>query len=95
MSFDQPSSSGEMRRKRLRFRAWHRGMRELDLILGKFVDRHLSGLSEEDLTELEGLLEIPDTTLYRWISGQEAVSAEHDTALFRRLIALAVAPTPR
>ena len=88
MGFDQQQSAplGDARRKRLRFRAWHRGMRELDLVLGPFVDRHLSGFSDEEIDELERLLGVPDGTLYRWLSGQEAAPAEHDTPLLRRLV---------
>ena len=77
--------TGDSRRKRLRYQSWHRGTREMDLILGPFIDRHLSGLSVEELDELERMLVVPDTTLYRWLSGQEDVLAEHDTGLYRRL----------
>src|SRR3990167_975843 len=45
-----------MRRRRLRFRVWHRGMREVDLILGRFADAHLAELDEADLSSFEALL---------------------------------------
>jgi antitoxin CptB len=57
----------------------------MDLILGPFIDRYLSGLSDEELDELERLLAVPDTTVYRWLSGQEAVPVERESALLGRL----------
>ena len=52
------SSAGlDDRRKRLLFRCWHRGTREMDLILGGFADVHIGDLSDQDIEELENLLE--------------------------------------
>jgi antitoxin CptB len=80
------SSEGlDLRRRRLLFRCWHRGMREVDLIMGRFADAVLDHLSEGDLAELERLIEIPDRDLLAWITGEEAVPSDHDGALFRRL----------
>ena len=45
------------RLRRLKFRAWHRGMREMDIILGKFADAHLPTLTEAELGEFERLME--------------------------------------
>jgi antitoxin CptB len=60
------SSAGlDDRRKRLLFRCWHRGTREMDLILGGFADMHIGDLSDQDIEELENLLEVPDPDLYR------------------------------
>lgn len=58
------------RRKRIRFRAWRRGFREIDLILGAFADRHLADLDEERLAEFERLLEAPDQDVYDWVVGR-------------------------
>lgn len=57
------------RRKRLRFRAWRRGFREIDLILGAFADRRVEEMSETALGEFEALLEAPDQDVYAWITG--------------------------
>lgn len=57
------------RRKRLLFRCWHRGTREMDLIVGRFADAHLADLSETELTELEELIELPDPDLYAALTG--------------------------
>ena len=68
----------EVRRKRLRFRSWHRGTREADLILGRFADAHLPGFSQEQLDRYEALLEMSDPDLYNWITDREPVPPEHD-----------------
>jgi antitoxin CptB len=60
----------EKRRKRLRFQCWHRGTKELDLLLGGFADQSLSSLSAEQLGRLERLLEVPEPLLYDWIVGR-------------------------
>ena len=82
------SSEGmDARRRRLKFRCWHRGMREMDFVLGRFADAELSRLSDAELDEVERWLDIPDQQMFAWVSGAEAAPAEIDTALFRRLIA--------
>ena len=56
------------RRKKLKFRAWRRGFREIDLILGAFADRHLQGMDAASLDEFEALLHAPDQDVYDWIT---------------------------
>jgi antitoxin CptB len=75
------------RRKRLRFRAWHRGTREMDLVLGRFVDSELARLPDDEIDELEALMEVPDPELYLWIAGTADVPANYDTAVFRKIVA--------
>ena len=58
------------RLSKLRYRAWHRGFREADLILGPFADTRLEGMDPAQLDDFEQLLEQPDQDLYAWISGQ-------------------------
>ena len=55
-------SSGGLddRRKRLLFRCWHRGTREMDLILGRFADAEIANLSDDELAEFEYLMDVPD-----------------------------------
>jgi antitoxin CptB len=59
------------RLKRLRIRAWRRGTKEMDLILGPFCDDEAAALSPADLDLLEVLMEENDQDLYRWVSGQD------------------------
>lgn len=60
------------RLKRLRIRAWRRGTKEMDLILGPFCDAEAAGLADDDLDLLEALMEENDQDLYQWVSGQAA-----------------------
>lgn len=60
-----------MRRRRLRYRAAHRGTRELDLILGPYADAHMEVADEAELTRFEQLLEEADTDLQKWLLRQE------------------------
>jgi antitoxin CptB len=80
-------SSGGLddRRKRLLFRCWHRGTREMDLILGRFADTEIANLSNDDLGRFERLIEVPDPDLYAALTGDRPLAAEHDTALFARI----------
>jgi antitoxin CptB len=75
------------RRRRARFRAWHRGMREVDLLLGRFADAHLARLSDAELDALEALMEVPDDQLYSWLVGRVPPAPEHKTSLFDRIVA--------
>jgi antitoxin CptB len=80
------SSDGlDVRRRRLLFRCWHRGIREMDLVLGRFADAQLKQLNEAELDEFERWLDVPDQQLFAWVNGMEAAPAQFDTVLFRRL----------
>ena len=67
------------RRKRLRFQSWHRGLKEVDLILGRFADRHLDTLDAAQLDRYELLLEVNDVELYAWYAGTREPPAELQT----------------
>lgn len=84
MTDDTPSDR-DIRLRRLRFRSWHRGIKEMDLILGHFADGVMAELSPADLDQYEALIELEDTTLYNWITGREPTPAEHDTAVLARI----------
>ncbi len=80
------SSDGlDDRRKRLLFRCWHRGTREMDLILGRFADAEIADLSDGDMAELERLLEVPDPDLYAALTGEKPLDPEYASALFDRI----------
>ena len=76
-----------IRRRRLRYRAWHRGTREMDLVLGPFADAHLEGYGTAELDRLETLMDEEDTDLLKWVMGQEPVPADADAELLATLIA--------
>ena len=60
----------DTRLKKLKFRAWHRGFREADLILGPFADSHAASLTPAQLDAFERLLEQADPDIYDWIAGR-------------------------
>ncbi len=76
-----------IRRRRLRYRAWHRGTKEMDLVLGPFADAHLEGLDTLELDRLETLMDEEDTDLLKWVMGQESVPADRDADLLKTIIA--------
>jgi antitoxin CptB len=79
------SADLDPRRRKILFRAWHRGMRETDLIMGRFADEAIAGFSEAELDEFERLTEVLDRDLLGWITGEIAVPENYDTELYRRL----------
>ncbi|BCH25094.1 FAD assembly factor SdhE [Mesorhizobium sp. L-8-3] len=88
------SSEGlDARRRKLLFRSWHRGMREMDLILGTFADAEIGALTEIEIDQYEGLLDIPDTKLLPWITGERPIPADQDSPILRRVLAFRQAIT--
>jgi antitoxin CptB len=80
------SSDGlDDRRKRLLFRCWHRGTREMDLILGRFADATIADLTDAELGQLEQLIEVPDPDLYAALSSGALLAPEFRTPLFDRI----------
>jgi antitoxin CptB len=80
------SSAGlDARRRRILFRAWRRGLREMDLVMGHFADQSIATMSEQDLDEFERLLDVPDPEILAWITGEARAPIEHDTELLARL----------
>jgi antitoxin CptB len=75
----------ETRLNRARFRAWRRGFREADLILGPFADQHAPSFSDEEMSAFEVLLDQLDHDLYAWIIGSAETPPEFDHAVMRRL----------
>lgn len=84
---DDPSSARPPRVKRILFRCWHRGMKEMDLLLGGFANAQIDTLTEEELRELEHLLTAHDQDLYAWMTGRKPLPVEWDGPLYRRIIA--------
>jgi antitoxin CptB len=80
-------SSGGLddRRKRLLFRCWHRGTREMDLILGRFADAEIATLRDDELADLEQLMDVPDPDLYAALTGNVPPAPEYANDLFERI----------
>jgi antitoxin CptB len=85
------SAALDERRRRILFRAWRRGMREMDLVMGRFADANLAAMSAGELDAFERLLDLPDPTVLGWLKGEEAVPSEFETPLFAKLRAAPVA----
>ena len=63
----------EARLRRLRYRAWHRGTQEADLLIGGFFDRYSGSWSDEQIRWFEGLLEEQDVDIMAWAIGTQPV----------------------
>ena len=88
MSGTQISSAGlEPRRRRALYQAWHRGMREMDILLGKFADAHLAILGESELADFEHLLNAIDRDLLSWMTGEAPLPQDYNTPVMQKLMA--------
>ncbi|HZD25331.1 MAG TPA: succinate dehydrogenase assembly factor 2 [Alphaproteobacteria bacterium] len=76
----------ETKRKRLLYRSWHRGTKELDLILGKFAEQHLADFSPGELVQYEAILESDEHDIYAWLAGRQEVPAEHRNPVVQRIL---------
>jgi antitoxin CptB len=75
----------QLRRRRLLFRATHRGTHETDLLVGGFVLSRLADFSESELDALEDVMEFPDTDLADWLTGRRPIPAACDSAMLRAM----------
>jgi antitoxin CptB len=75
----------ETRLKRIRFRAWRRGFREADLIMGPFADSHAQNLDAAGLDAFEALLDQEDQDVYDWITGRKPAPAAFATPCLEQL----------
>ncbi|WP_455474820.1 FAD assembly factor SdhE [Bartonella sp. B30(2025)] len=76
----------DVRRRRLVFHAWHRGIREMDLILGNYVDAHIVEMDDKTISELEYIMSFDDRDLLMWVTGETAPPSEIDSPLFRDIV---------
>ena len=81
------SSNLETIRKRLKWRATHRGIKEMDILLGGFAETHLTTMSESQLAEFAVILEIPDQDLLAWATRQEPIATHHQSAMLDAVLA--------
>ena len=76
------------RLKRLRFRAWHRGTREADMLIGGFVDRYGASFDDEEASWFAALLEEQDVDIMAWAIGTAEPPERYGGEMMRRLKAL-------
>lgn len=74
------------RRKRIIFRCHHRGMKEMDIMLGGYVEKHVAAMNDSELDELEVFLQHHDQDLFSWFIGTRPVPDEANTDLFRKIL---------
>lgn len=73
-------------RRKLKFRAWRRGFREMDLLMGTFADKHIAAMTDDELNDFEQLLATPDWEVYAWLIGQKPIPENHRSEVLDRLI---------
>jgi antitoxin CptB len=79
------SADLDPRRRRILVRAWRRGIREMDLVIGGFADAEIAGLNDTELDELEELMAEEDADIFRWVTGEAEIPVKFRTALFDRM----------
>jgi antitoxin CptB len=83
----------DARLEKLRYRAWRRGFREADLVLGGFADARLSTMRSDELEAFERLLDQPDHDIWDWIVGQATAPEPFEDLLLEQIRAFKVAPS--
>ena len=86
VSSEHDLSAHDKRVRRLLFRATHRGIKEMDILLGGYAEAHLNEMSSEKLDEFEMMLTIHDQKFYSILLGDEAVPAGFEGELMDALI---------
>ena len=66
-------------KKQIIYRAMHRGFKEMDLLLGNFVKKHIDGFNDAELNDLAKLLFIEDEAIYKWYFEKNSDSAVPNT----------------
>ena len=76
----------EIRRKRLRYHSWHRGTKELDLVLGQFSEKYLPTMSENDIDLFEAIINENEHDIYAWLAGREPAPKEHRNHIMNMIL---------
>ncbi len=77
----------DARRRKLLFRSWHRGMREMDLVLGSFADARIGDLNDAELDQYEDILDISDSKLLPWITGAQPMPEAFSAGILGKVLA--------
>lgn len=86
MSGISRSSAGlDDRRRRILYRSWRRGTREMDLLMGQFADARIETLTDRDLDDIEALLEAQDRDVFSWLTGELELPEEFNTPVFGQI----------
>jgi antitoxin CptB len=79
------SADLDPRRRRILVRAWRRGIREMDLVIGGFADAEIGQLDNTELDQLEELMAQDDADILKWVTGEAEIPTQFRTAVFERL----------
>ncbi|EDQ32888.1 hypothetical protein HPDFL43_08064 [Hoeflea phototrophica DFL-43] len=79
------SADLDPRRRRILVRAWRRGIREMDLVIGGFADAEIGTLDEAELDQLEALMDEDDGDILKWVTGEAETPERFRTAVFERM----------
>lgn len=74
------------KRKQLIFRSWHRGTREMDMIMGRFAEAHMADFTENQIAQYEELLQAPDPDIYEWVCRRSEVPANMQSDVTDKLL---------
>jgi antitoxin CptB len=85
-----PEEPLDNRRRRLIFRAQHRGTYENDLLIGDFVKARIAAMGDSELDEIEAVMEFPDAELADWLTGRKPIPSHADSPMLRRIRAAAL-----
>ena len=83
---NNPFDDDAARRKRLLWRATHRGIKEMDLILGGFVLRHIDSFTTDQLDQLDAIIAIPDQDMLSWATRQASIPSQHFSPLLIEIL---------
>ena len=89
---DHALSPLDVRRKKLAYRAAHRGTKEMDLIVGGYVARHIASMTPAELDDLERIIEIPDADLDAWLTGKAPLPEEQKSDLLMAILGVTYTP---
>ncbi|QTK78377.1 succinate dehydrogenase assembly factor 2 [Agrobacterium tumefaciens] len=79
------SADLDPRRRRILYRCWHRGIREMDLVLGQFAEDNIALLTDDQLDELEVIMSEEDNDLVKMVTGALAIPEKFQTPLFMKI----------
>ena len=82
----------EVRRKRLRYHSWHRGTKELDLVLGQFSEKYLPTMSENDIDLFEAIINENEHDIYAWLAGREPAPEQHKNHIMNMILNFKIIP---
>lgn len=90
-----PEHPISVRKRRLKYRSWKRGTKEMDLLMGSFADAHIDTMSEDELDQFEALLRESDPDLYSWYMKNSEPPADHANPMLPRFLAFSYQPDSR